>query len=374
MISAGPSRVQYQVMKLRTFPVAIAAIAGALACAGAAQDGARPAAPKAEDECNYEGCPNASPSSEAPAPAGAAPAAAAAAAAPRRGPVTERAQLLREAADQLDKAQAALDKGNRNLAENLFSTAELLVGADVLAPLAPTFREGAPPRVTTPTQKVDTTAPAQPRVAGSSEAEDEKEHVPPPRVEGSLTGALQIDGHGASGAFGLITLEPVDGKWKPRTPKHVVLEQRNREFLPHVMAISVGSTVAFPNFDPVFHNVFSTSPSGPFDLGLYKAGEAREFTFPREGIVRLGCNLHANMSGYIAVVAAPAYVVTDGDGGFAFKHLPPGKYRLKAWSERSKAPITQEITVKAGKNTVTVGVSGDAAKGPQPDKFGGKRG
>jgi plastocyanin len=166
----------------------------------------------------------------------------------------------------------------------------------------------------------------------------------------------------------------VSAKWKPRTPKRLVLEQRNREFLPHVMAISVGSTVSFPNFDTVFHNVFSTSPAAAFDLGLYKVGESRDFTFQNEGIVRLGCNLHANMSAYIAVVAAPAYVVTDDAGRFAFKHLPPGKYKLKAWSERSKAPITQDVTIKLGKNDVTVGVTGDAAPGPQPDKFGGKRG
>jgi len=80
------------------------------------------------------------------------------------------------------------------------------------------------------------------------------------------------------------------------------------------------------------------------------------------------------MSAYIAVVSAPAYVVTDDTGHFAFKHLPPGKYKLKAWSERSKAPITQDVTIKPGKNDVTVGVSGDAAAGPAPDKFGGKRG
>jgi plastocyanin len=298
----------------------------------------------------------------------AAPAAAA------KAPAAERAQELREAADQLDKAQAALEAGNRNLAERLFSTAELLVGPDALASVAQQFREGAPPRVTTPTQKVDPGAPAQPRVVGSSEAEDEKDHVPPPRVEASLTGTMQIDGRVASGAFGLVTLEPVDGKWKPRTSKHLVMEQRNREFLPHLMAVSVGSTVSFPNFDTVFHNVFSTSPVGAFDLGLYKVGEAREYLFQKEGIVRLGCNLHANMSAYIAVVAAPAYVVTDDAGRFAFKHLPPGKYKLKAWSERSKAPIAQDVTIKPGKNTVMVGVPGDAPAGPQPDKFGGKRG
>jgi plastocyanin len=341
-------------MKIRTSPVGLAAIAMTLACAAPA----RPA-PQTADKADKKDAP-------APAPTAAAPA--------KRGPVAERAQLLREAADQLDRAQGALDNDNKNLAEQLFSTAELLVGADVLAVIARQFRDGAPPRVTTPTQKIDPAAPPQPKVVGSSEAEDEKDRVPPPRVEASLTGMMQIDGRAASGAFGLVTLEPADGKWKPRTPKHLIVEQRGREFQPHLMAISVGSTVSFPNFDTVFHNVFSTSPLSSFDLGLYKVGEAREFTFQKEGIVRLGCNLHANMSAYIAVVAAPAYVVTDEAGKFSFKHLPPGKYKLKAWSERSKAPIAQDITIKPGANDVKVGVPGDAAPGPLPDKFGGKRG
>jgi hypothetical protein len=80
------------------------------------------------------------------------------------------------------------------------------------------------------------------------------------------------------------------------------------------------------------------------------------------------------MSAFIAVVSAPAYVVTDGDGNFAFRHLPPGKYKLRAWSERSKAPVSLDVVIKAGRNALTVDVSGDAAQGPQPDKFGGKRG
>ena len=290
------------------------------------------------------------------------------------GPTAEKSQLLRAAADQLDKAASALERGNKSLAEQLFSTAELLTGPDALASIAPLYREGAPPRVTTPTLKVDTSAPAQPRVAGSSEADDEAAKLPPPPAVGTLTGVMQIDGKTAAGAFGLVTLEPASGKWKPRTPKKVVVEQRGREFLPHLVAVSVGSTVSFPNFDTVFHNVFSTSPLGAFDLGLYKAGEAREITFAKEGIVRLGCNLHANMSAYIAVVSAPAYVVTDDSGSFAFKRLAPGKYKLRAWSEKSKAPITQDVTIKAGKNEVTVGVTADAPAGPQPDKFGGKRG
>jgi len=289
------------------------------------------------------------------------------------GPIGDKAADLREAADLLDKAAAALAAGSKSRADELFSRAELITGAEQLASLAPQFREGAPPRITTPTIKVEP-GPAQPKTVGSSEADDAEDKVAPPRVEGSLTGVVMIDGKPLTNTYGLVTLEPASGKWKPRTPKHRVIEQRLREFRPHVMAVPVGSTIAFPNFDTVFHNVFSTSPLGAFDLGLYKNGEAREFTFQKEGIIRLGCNLHANMSAYIAVVAAPAYVITDETGHFAFKHLEPGTYKLKAWSEKTKTPITQDVTIKVGPNNVTVGVAADAPAGPAPDKFGGKRG
>ncbi len=221
---------------------------------------------------------------------------------------------------------------------------------------------------------MDPAAAPQPKVVGSSEAEDAEAKVPPPKIEGSLNGVVTIGGKPLTGAFGLVTLEPASGKWPARTVKRRVIEQRGREFLPHLMAIPVGSTISFPNFDTVFHNVFSSSPTAAFDLGLYKAGEARDYTFQKEGIIRLGCNLHANMSAYIAVVSQPYYVVTDDGGKFAFKHLAPGKYKLKAWSERTKAPITQDVTVKVGANDIKVGVAADAPAGPAPDKFGGKRG
>lgn len=286
--------------------------------------------------------------------------------------VAKRASQLREAAELLERAQKAL-AGNRNLADQLFSQAELLVGPEALAELAGPFRAGAPPRVTTPTLAFDKNAKPQPAVLGSSEQEDEEDAVAPPKVEGRLTGVLRLGGRAASGV-GLVTLEPIGRKAKRRSPRKRVIEQRGREFLPRLTAVSVGSTIAFPNFDTVFHNVFSTSPATPFDLGLYRAGEAREVTFNKEGILRIGCNLHANMQAFVAVVSAPHYTVTDASGGFEFRRLPPGKYKLSAWNERSKEPLVKEITVKAGANRLEVSVSDDAPKGPPPDKFGGKRG
>src|SRR5262245_31980062 len=219
-------------MKLRT-STGMVVCALVAACSGPAKTAPPPAErtePARAERPEYKAANDKTPAAPA-TPAPAPPAA-------KLTPVGERAQVLREAADLLDKAQTALDNGNRNLADQLFSTAELLTGPEAVAPVAPRFREGAPPRITTPTQKVDPSASPQPRVVGSSEAEDERDRVPPPRVEGSLSGALQVDGRSVTGAYGLITLEPESGKWKPRTSKRLVVEQRNREFLPHVMAIS----------------------------------------------------------------------------------------------------------------------------------------
>src|SRR5690349_8271667 len=175
------------------------------------------------------------------------------------GPTREKAQALREGADLLDKAQNALDAGNKNLAEQLFSTAELLVGADAVADLAENFRAGAPPRVTTPTVKVEDAGP-QAKAVGSSE-EDDADAKP---EKGSLTGTLQIDGKAPGGALAFITLEPTGKKWKARKAKERIMEQRDRQFGPRLMLIPVGSKVMFPNFDKVFHNVFSTSASSAF--------------------------------------------------------------------------------------------------------------
>jgi len=307
----------------------------------------------------------------APPPPG-PPSVAAAPPAPGPGAVVERAQGLREAAALLEKADGARRQGSRSLAEQLFSFAELIVGPDALAPLAPMFREGAPPRITTPLLPVRPDAAAQPRAVGSSDDEQNEPPAPPP-ARGSLEGTLKVPGAASVEGLAVVTLEPASGRFHHRSPRNRVMEQRNREFGPHVLVVPTGSTVSFPNFDPVYHNVFSRSEGKPFDLGVYKAGQAREVLFDREGIVRVGCNLHANMSAYIVVVSAPHYTITDARGSFAFRNLEPGKYRLRVYSERGERPAVQEVTVRAARNTVAVELPGGGPLGPLADKFGAPR-
>jgi hemoglobin len=274
-------------------------------------------------------------------------------------------------AEIMGVAFTALRRGQRSYADQLFSMVELWAGAEKVADLAPLFRTGAPPRVDTPLSKVPDESEPQPKGAvGDSDDDDPAEE----RASASLAGRLRLDGEQVEDAFGVVMLTPVKGKAKRRSPKHRVVEQRGRAFGPHLMAVPVGSTVAFPNFDPIYHNVFSRSDAHPFDLGIFKNSQSREVTFDREGIVRIGCNLHANMSASIVVVGAPHYAVTDAKGAFRFRKLRPGTYTARAWTERSAEPVTRRIEVKTGANEVTIDAAGGVAPGPSPDKFGAPRG
>ena len=279
-------------------------------------------------------------------------------------PALERAAALREAAALLDKAAQAKDRGQRNLAEQLFSSAEVIVGAEALGDVASLFRDGAPPRVTTPLVQMPMSTPRQPAAVGNSD--DDSPDAKPKR--GSLSGVLQIDGKPFGAEPAVITLEPASGRFTRRTPVHRVVEQRGREFAPHVLAVPTGSTVAFPNFDSIFHNVFSRSEAAAFDLGNYRNGQSREFTFTRDGIVHLGCNLHSNMSAYVVVVSQPHYVLTDASGHFKFRSLEPGRYKMRVFSEHSE-PAVQEVVVKPTANEVAFDVHGHAPT-PLTDKFG----
>jgi hemoglobin len=282
--------------------------------------------------------------------------------------VTKVAEGIKDqgAKDLLTMAVVAGGRGQRSYAEQLFARAEMITGPTMVASIASTFRAGAPPRIATALKTMAATEP-QPASVGNSEAD---EPAPKKPERGSLTGMLKIDGKGPE-ALGVVMLWPQKGG-KKRTPKQRVIEQRGKAFEPHVMAVPVGSTVSFPNFDSIYHNVFSLSKNKAFDLGMYKNGQTRDITFDKPGIVRLGCNLHASMSAFLIVVDAPHYAVVGADGSFSFKSLAPGKYKVQAWTERSGEPVTSEITIAAGANQKDLDLQAGAPT-ISPDKFGAPR-
>jgi len=283
-------------------------------------------------------------------------------------PATKLAATLKDkaAADLLNLAVVAGKRGQRSYAEQLFSRAEMVTGPKPLASVAAVFRSGAPPRVMTALKTLPAETAAQPQTVGGSET-DAPDKKP---LAGNLHGMVKIDGKAPTG-LGVVMLWPEKGA-KKRLAKARIVEQRGKAFAPHVMAVPVGSTVSFPNFDPIFHNVFSLSKAKAFDLGMYKNGETREVKLDKPGIVRLGCNLHANMSAYLIVVDAPHYVIVEGDGSYSFKSLAPGKYRVQAWNEQSGEPMSSSLTIKAGANEGNLDLKA-GGQAISPDKFGGAR-
>jgi len=273
-----------------------------------------------------------------------------------------------QAAELLQAAVIAGKRGQLSYAEQLFSRAELIVGPAAIASASEVFREGAPPRIHSALKAAKDTTPQPTTSVGKSDDDNPARK----KEAGALHGTLTLEGKPLS-SLGLVMLWPKGGKAVKRAPKFRVIEQRNKTFAPHLMAVPIGSTVAFPNFDSIYHNVFSLSAPQRFDLGLYKSGDMRQVVFDKPGIIRLGCNIHANMSAYLVVVDAPHYVVSEQDGNFSFKSLRPGKYRVQAWSEQSSDPVSTEITIKAGDNALPLDLKGGASQGPSEDKFGGAR-
>jgi plastocyanin len=150
----------------------------------------------------------------------------------------------------------------------------------------------------------------------------------------------------------IVYLEPASGVVKAsHESRHAVMDQKNKTFKPHVLAIEVGTTVDFPNNDPIFHNAFSTYNGQLFDVGLYPPGTSRSVRFARPGIVRVFCNIHATMSAVILVLNTPYFDTTKSDGRFEVAAVPPGDYTLHVFHERA-TPATLE---SAARSIVAIG-------------------
>ncbi len=147
----------------------------------------------------------------------------------------------------------------------------------------------------------------------------------------------------------VIFIESVSGSYDPPSA-HPILDQRDMVFRPLVLPILVGTTVDFPNSDPLFHNVFSLSQAKEFDLGRYPKGEKKSVLFDKPGIVSVYCEIHSYMFATILVLQNPFFTAPDEDGNFTLTGIPPGTYQLSFWYGRKKAE-TRTVTVTENQTT-----------------------
>jgi plastocyanin len=128
------------------------------------------------------------------------------------------------------------------------------------------------------------------------------------------------------------------------------VRQEHETFVPHVVAITRGSTVEFPNDDPIYHNVFSLSSAGTFNLGRFPRGQSRAQALSKNGVVKVYCQIHSHMSATIMVFDHPYFTIPDLDGSFELPNLPPGDYVLVGWHERV-GERTASVHVERGRTT-----------------------
>jgi plastocyanin len=175
---------------------------------------------------------------------------------------------------------------------------------------------------------------------------------------GEIKGKVEVQGLRSAENIA-VYVDAIPDKEFPAAAQHALMDQKGLKFIPHVLVVLKGTTVDFLNSDPVGHNVYWPSISGnkklTHNLGTWPKGDKKSFQFNDLGAAPMLCNVHPEMSGYVIVVPTPYFAVTDKEGNFEIKGIPPGHYTLKSWSEDGK-PATQPVDVAAGVTSVTITV------------------
>lgn len=168
-------------------------------------------------------------------------------------------------------------------------------------------------------------------------------------AQGSIAGKVTVAGGSLNDVY--VYVENVKGPLARH--KSIEIKQEGRQFSPRVAVVQSGTSVVFPNFDAIYHNVFSNSPRNSFDLGTYQAGDKpRSVTLTGPGVVDVFCNIHQKMSAKILVVPSVLFTKVRSDGTFLLENVPAGQRRLVAWSPETK-PQQQRVAVNGGKTEIS---------------------
>lgn len=155
----------------------------------------------------------------------------------------------------------------------------------------------------------------------------------------AVTVTVEADGKPLPSA--VVTLQSAAGEaisMSRRTALTAVVDQRGKQFVPHILAVEVGTAVYFPNSDNIRHDVYSFSPAKTFELPLYAGTPAKPVLFDKPGVVVLGCNIHDWMLGFIDVVPTPYFAQTNSAGVATISDVPAGHYNVTIWAPRIVAP------------------------------------
>jgi len=156
------------------------------------------------------------------------------------------------------------------------------------------------------------------------------------------------DTRGAPVAEAVVWVTPIGSKIPQKLMPAIVAHQ-NKQFVPYVTAVQVGTTINLPNLDDVKHHAYSFSPAKKFELPLYAGTPEAPLLFDKPGIVTIGCNIHDWMTAYVCVVETPFFAISGAEGRVQLRNLPAGTYRAEVWQPRLKgqpADYAQPFTIQ----------------------------
>jgi plastocyanin len=196
--------------------------------------------------------------------------------------------------------------------------------------------------------------------------------LPSPPTGGTVEGRVVLLRNGApvpDASNAVVWIEGARGGGP--APAAGQMKSEQKRFTPRVVLVRPNATVQFPNADAIYHNAFSVSGANRFDLGLYRSGASREKKFEEPGLVRVYCNIHPQMIGFVMVVDSGFAAVTGPDGAFRFDGVPHGMLVVKAWHEEG-GETQVPVTVGPGSDaplTVRLDVTG-FKPAPHKNKYG----
>jgi len=140
-------------------------------------------------------------------------------------------------------------------------------------------------------------------------------------------------------------------KGKPFEPMKPQLDQKGCEYLPHVVTMPAGGELEILNSDGILHNLHTYSKDNPpMNRAQPKFKKSMSERFEKPEVVKLSCDVHGWMSGWLVVQDHPYYAVSDEHGAFRIADVPPGDYELKVWQEKL-GETRQKVSVKSGQDT-----------------------
>ena len=182
----------------------------------------------------------------------------------------------------------------------------------------------------------------------------------------ALAATVQVqvqDGAGRVLPEAVVFLESREARLLVKAAPGEQMAQLNKQFVPRVLVVPVGSSVQFPNHDTVRHHVYSFSAAKTFELKLYSGKEANPVVFDKTGIAVLGCNIHDHMAAWVVVVETPFYGRSARDGTVVLNNVPAGAYRMRVWHPGlpvGAAATDQPLVVGPADTSTTVRLAGVA--------------